>query len=95
LPNIASQYGSDRDLDIDFSFSHDLFQAEAPEGAPQERSGVKISKDKIWKFNLNFIAYLKVETSPNQWEIARKIYASVEADIMFELTGYFNYLFNQ
>lgn len=78
LPQYIENYGSDKQIDLQFSFSHDLFL----NGFPDSKvSGAFIDKNGNFKIQINLVAQVKVETEPKKWENVRNIY--ITAGIKF------------
>jgi len=74
LPQFVEEYGPDKNLDVMFSPSHALFL----DGFPGSKmTGIYIDKNGNWKFMINIVANIMVETTPKHWEPVRNIYTTI------------------
>lgn len=74
LPSLIEDYGSDKKVDMMFSTSHTLFL----DGFPNSKmSGIYIDKNGNWKFQINLVTNLNVETFPKKWEAVRNVYMTI------------------
>lgn len=74
IPTFPDEYGYKKALDIMYSPSHALFL----EGFPNSKmSGIYIDKNGNWKFQINIVLNLNVETTPRHWEPAREVYMTM------------------
>ena len=72
---IDGEYGRDKRANFVVFLSHRIFQEEIPDA---KMSGVTIGDNGVIRATINIPSQLYVETSPDDWSLARDLYLTLE-----------------